>query len=205
LRATPTQLLAQVPSSAVTGPVTITTNSQTSNGVAFTVTTPAGPPPTVSGITPNLGSVQGGTLVTIIGSNFVTGTTVFFGSKLGTPVTVLDSTKMQAFVPPGVVGPVDVVVSNANGDAFVPAGFTYVVGAPFSILSISPTPGLINIARNVPISVSFGRPVDRATVTPSTMALTLGGTPVAGVFTFEFNIPRQLLTAADRFFGGMLT
>ena len=188
LRATPTQLLAQVPAGAATGPVTVTTNSLTSNGVAFTVTTPAGPPPTVTLLSPIVGTSSGGTKVTFTGTNFVAGTTALFGTGAGLLPTTLSPTQLTAIAPfsrtPGLV---DVVVTNANGDAFLPAAFTYVAGPNQSISAITPTPGLINIPRNVPVTVSFARPVDRATITTASFALTQGATPVAGTFTFEFN------------------
>jgi large repetitive protein len=187
LRATPTQLLTQVPAGATTGPVTVTANGLTSSGAPFTVTTPAGPPPTVTALSPTAGTSSGGTKVTFTGTNFVTGTTALFGTGAGLQPTILSPTQMTAIAPftraPGVV---DVVVTNANGDAFVPAAFTYVAGPNQSINAITPTPGLIGTPRNAPVTVSFARPVDRATITTSTFSLSQGATPVAGTFGFEF-------------------
>ena len=190
LRATPTQLLTQVPAGAAAGAVnlSVTVGGLTSNAAAFTVTTPAGPPPTVTALSPTVGTSSGGTKVTFTGTNFVAGTTALFGTGAGQLPTILSPTQMTSIAPfsrsPGVV---DVVATNANGDAFLPAAFTYLAGPNQSINAITPTPGLINIPRNAPVTVSFTRPVDRATMTTSSFALTQSGTPVAGVFTFEFN------------------
>jgi hypothetical protein len=79
-----------------------------------------------------------------------------------------------------------VVVTNLNGDAVAQNGYTYLSGAPQKIGFITPTMGLINISRNVPVTVSFSRPVDRTSITTSTFAFTQGATPVAGTFSFEF-------------------
>lgn len=47
--------------------------------------------------------------------------------------------------------------------------------------------GLINVPRNTPVTVSFSRPVDRTTITTSTVAFTQGAPPVAGTSIFEFS------------------
>ena len=190
LRATPTQLLTQVPAGAATGLVTVTVNSLTSNGAAFTVTTPAGPPPTVTSFTPTVGTTSGGMQVNVTGTNIVTGTTALFGTTSGQLPTVVSPTQLTVTTPftrsPGLV---DVVVTNANGDVFLPNAFTYLSGPTQKILTITPTPGLIGIPRNAPVTVSFARPVDRATITSSTFGLSQGGTPVLGPLPLNSAIP----------------
>lgn len=185
LSATATTLTTQVPSGATTGPVTVTVGGLTSNGVNFTVAA-AGPPPTLTTVSPNVGSVQGGQQTTLTGTNFVAGTTVKIGNKLASVLTLVSATTMIVQVPASVPGPADVVVTNLNGDAVAQNGYTYLSGAPQKIGFITPTMGLINISRNVPVTVSFSRPVDRTSITTSTFAFTQGATPVAGTFIFEF-------------------
>jgi len=185
LSATATTLTTQVPAGATTGPVTVTIGGLTSNGVNFTVAN-AGPPPTLTTVSPNVGSVQGGQQTTLTGTGFVTGTTVKIGNKPASVLTLVSATTMIVQVPASVVGPADVVVTNTNGDAVVQNGYTYLAGAPQKIGAITPTMGLINIPRNVPVTVSFSRPVNRTTITTSNFAFTQGATPVAGTFGFAF-------------------
>ncbi|MEQ1794754.1 MAG: Ig-like domain-containing protein [Nitrospira sp.] len=185
LSATATSLTAQVPAGATTGPVTVTVGSLTSNGLTFTVAN-AGPPPTLTAVAPNIGSVQGGQQTTLTGTNFVAGTTVKIANKPAAVLTLLSATSMIVQMPASVPGPADVVVTNTNGDALLQNGYTYLSGAPQKIGTITPTMGLINIPRNVPVTVSFSRPVDRASITTATVAFTQGVTPVAGTFSFDF-------------------
>ncbi|MEK7414838.1 MAG: Ig-like domain-containing protein, partial [Planctomycetota bacterium] len=137
-------------------------------------------------VSPNVGSVQGGQQTTLTGTNFVAGTTVKIGNKLASVLTLVSATTMIVQVPASVPGPADVVVTNLNGDAVAQNGYTYLSGAPQKIGFITPTMGLINISRNVPVTVSFSRPVDRTSMTTSTFAFTQGATAVAGTFIFEF-------------------
>jgi hypothetical protein len=152
----------------------------------------------VTTLSPTAGTSSGGTKVTFTGTNFVGGTTALFGTGAGLQPTILSPTQMTVVAPftrnPGIV---DVVVTNANGDAFMPAVFTYVAGLNQSIKTITPTPGLITIPRNVPVTVSFTRPVDRTTITVASFALTVGGTPVAGTFSFEFDDTVVLFTPSS--------
>ena len=92
-------------------------------------------PLTVAGITPGTGPFRGGNVVTITGTNFVAGTTtVRFGYNQSPSVVVLNSTTLQATVPPapsaafnklrpiGVT--VDVVVQNPGSDT-LPGAYVY--------------------------------------------------------------------------------
>ncbi len=186
LSATATSLTTQVPSGATTGPVTVTVGGLTSSGVTFTVAN-VGPPPTLTSVFPNAGSVQGGQHTTVTGTGFVAGTTVKIGNKPASVLTLVSATSMIVQVPASVPGPADVVVTNPNGDAIIQNGYTYLSGAPQKIGAITPTMGLINTPRNVPVTVSFSRPVDRTTITTTTFAFTQGATPVAGAFSFDFS------------------
>lgn len=186
LSGTSTSLTTQVPSGATTGPVTVTVGGLASNGVIFTVAN-AGPPPTLTSLFPNAGSVQGGQQTTLTGTGFISGTTVKIGNKPASVLTLVSVTSMIVQVPASVPGPADVVVTNPNGDAIVQNGYTYLSGAPQKIGTITPTMGLINTPRNVPVTVSFSRPVDRTNITTTTFAFTQGAVPVAGTFSFDFS------------------
>ena len=185
LSATATSLTTQVPSGATTGPVTVTVGGLVSNGVIFTVAN-AGPPPTLTSLFPNVGSVQGGQRTTLTGTGFIAGTTVKIRNKPASVLTLVSPTSMIVQVPASVVGPADVVVSNTNGDALIQNGYTYLAGPSQKLGTITPTMGLINIPRNVPVTVSFSRPVDRATITTANVGFTQGATPVAGTYSYDF-------------------
>ena len=53
-------------------------------------TTPTNPAPTVASITPNTGTSNGGTAITITGTGFLTGVTVSFGGTPATGVTLAE-------------------------------------------------------------------------------------------------------------------
>jgi len=84
--------------------------------------------PQVNSITPNLGSVNGGTAVVISGLNFKAqgaGTpTVKFGSASATSVTVVDDKTLSAVSPAGT-GTVPVTVVTGNGTSNSDVTFTY--------------------------------------------------------------------------------
>lgn len=94
--------------------------------VPFVYVAPAASPLRLNVVVPNTGPPQGGTSVTISGSNFVSGLTVTIG---GSPATVTSRgiNSIQATVPAGNVGTAeDIVVTNPNGQsATLKAAFTY--------------------------------------------------------------------------------
>jgi len=72
--------------------------------------------PTVSKVTPVVGSTKGGTKVTIRGHNFVGKVWVSFGGKRGTDLRVLSSSEITVTVPPGS-GTVHVLVFALGGSS----------------------------------------------------------------------------------------
>ena len=109
--------------------VTVTTGGGTSaTGAAdkFTYTTPSGNLPTVTSLNVTTGSLAGGTSVTIVGTNFVSGATVDFGYALATNVNVVSATSITCTSPAGT-GTVDVRVNTAGGTSAVATAdkFTY--------------------------------------------------------------------------------
>jgi hypothetical protein len=89
---------------------------------AYTYTNPA---PTVSSISPTGGSVGGGTVVTISGTNFVSGATVSIGGNPATGVSTT-GTMITATAPAHTSGIVDVKVQNPDGLSVTKtASFTY--------------------------------------------------------------------------------
>jgi hypothetical protein len=84
-------------------------------------------PPSVAGVDPNTGPVDGGTAVTITGSGFTNAVEVDFGGVAAYFVVDDDST-IEAFSPTGSVGTVDVTVTTSDGTTSAVTaddGFTY--------------------------------------------------------------------------------
>ena len=187
ITATSTSILTTVPFGATSGLVTVTVNGLTSNGVNFTVLSSQSPP-VITSITPNVGSVEGGSFVTIAGSGFTSDTKVYIGGNYPPDLRIIDSNTILIKTPPGSEGPADVLVTNINGDAFLPGGFTYLPGPNESILQVNPPLGYDNTPINTKISVLFTRPIDRTTVTGSSFTVLDNETnaPVPGEITFEF-------------------
>jgi IPT/TIG domain/FG-GAP repeat len=73
------------------------------------------PPPTVSGVTPGRGPPQGGTAVTIKGTNFTAATAVSFGSTSAASFVVRSATVIDAVSPPAPEGTVEVTVTTPAG------------------------------------------------------------------------------------------
>src|SRR5712691_9483632 len=172
--ATPTVITTAVPLGATTGPVTVTVGGLTSNGLVFTVT-PAAAPPTIASISPLLGSLRGGTPVTIAGSGFTPDTRVLIGGAQTATTLIQDANTIRATTPPGSTGSADVLVTSANGDALLPKGFTYI---GLSVTGVNPVLGAQGIGVNAPIQVQFSEPVAPNSVNALSVLLSVGGATV---------------------------
>ncbi|EEF63049.1 IPT/TIG domain-containing protein [Pedosphaera parvula] len=87
--------------------------------------------PVITGVAPGTGLTNGGTLVTITGSNFLAGLTVKFGTNAGNGISLTDSTNITVNTPVGAPGAVNVVVENPGAlSATNVNGFTYVLPTP---------------------------------------------------------------------------
>src|SRR6185369_11114218 len=109
-----TSITATTPAHAAGAVNVVVTNSDTqsgtlSNGYTYTVANPA---PTVTSISPNAGTANGGTAVTLTGTGFLAGATVSLGGTTATGVTVVNSTTITATTPAHAAGTVNVVVTN---------------------------------------------------------------------------------------------
>ncbi|MEW6127530.1 MAG: IPT/TIG domain-containing protein [Acidobacteriota bacterium] len=97
----------------------------------FTYNAPPAPAPTITGISPNTGTVAGGLTVTISGTGFVSGATASFGGTPATNVNVVSATSITATTPAHTAGAVDVTVTNPdNQSATLTNGFTYTGSSP---------------------------------------------------------------------------
>jgi Glycosyl hydrolases family 16/IPT/TIG domain len=73
------------------------------------------PAPKVSAISPNSGTANGGSAVTITGTGFQSGAAVTIGGTAATSVTVVSSTSITAKTPAHAAGAADVAVKNTDG------------------------------------------------------------------------------------------
>ncbi|MGI6740844.1 MAG: S8 family serine peptidase [Brevefilum sp.] len=82
--------------------------------------------PVVTMVTPNAGSSEGGTPVTLSGSNFKAGATVTFGGMAASNVNVVSSNQITCITPANIPATVDVRVTNPDGQHGVLLnGFTF--------------------------------------------------------------------------------
>ena len=148
-----TTLTAVTPAhSAGVQTVAVTTSGGTgtlASGFTYVV---ASPPPTLVSLAPSSGSILGGTVVTLSGSGFLSGTTtVTFGGVAASSVNVYDTATLTAVSPARSAGAVTVAVTTAGGTATLAAAFTYQNPTP-TITGISPGSGPANVSTPVTIA-----------------------------------------------------
>ena len=136
-----TQIVASVPNGAVAGTISVTT-------AAGTGTSSASFKPTlsVSGLSPTSGPY--GTVVTITGIGFTTGSAVKFNGIAATAVTFVSATQLKATVPPTATsGRVTITNATAPAGAVVSAAlYTVTPHVAPTITSFTPTSGIIGSA-----------------------------------------------------------
>lgn len=89
----------------------------------FTYRAPA--PVAITSVSPASGPTAGGTVLTISGRGFGSGTSVQVGVLAATGVTVIDANTLTAVTPPGVPGGADVIVRGSGVEARLDNGFDY--------------------------------------------------------------------------------
>ncbi|MDQ3264134.1 MAG: IPT/TIG domain-containing protein [Myxococcota bacterium] len=138
-----TSLSAEAPPQA-TGTVDVTVTNPDSESATLSqgYLYLAAPAPTLSAITPDSGSTNGGTLVTINGANFVDGVTVRFDGVEATAVVFGSDSSITATTPVHAAFAVEVVVTNPDGQqASLSSGFTYLAPPAPSLTSVTPAVG----------------------------------------------------------------
>lgn len=123
-----THVAATAPPAGANGTVdvTVTTGAGSSATSSADQYTYVGPP-TVTGVSPNVGPLSGGRTVTITGTKFGAGATVRVGGTSATSVIVHSATKLSARVPAHAAGTVDVRVTTTHGTSAAATAdhFTY--------------------------------------------------------------------------------
>jgi hypothetical protein len=109
-------------------------------------------PPTLTSITPDEGTEDGGTAVTLEGTDFVTGATVTIGGASATSVTFVDSTEITAVTPAGTVGARNVTVTNPSTQfSTLVNGYTYLSDDPVVTIS-EPAGSSVSCSVGAPLS-----------------------------------------------------
>jgi hypothetical protein len=109
-------------------------------------------PPTITSVSPTIGSNVGGDAITITGTGFYGTPTVTLGGTVATSVNVVNANTITAVTPAHITGQVNVVVTNPDTQAAtLTNGFTYIEPAP-TVSSISPNNGPVAGGTNVTIS-----------------------------------------------------
>ncbi|MBP2017026.1 uncharacterized protein YegL [Symbiobacterium terraclitae] len=143
----------RTPAGAAPGPVDVrAVNPDGSEAIlpaGYTYDAPPPPPdPTVTSISPGEGEASGGTLVTISGSDFEQGLTVWFGGAEATVVNYYGPDRIRVRTPgSSVYGPVDVRIANpSGGETTVVGGFTYLEPPP------PPVPELYSLSPDIGVT-----------------------------------------------------
>jgi hypothetical protein len=101
------------------------------------------PRPSVSSVSPAAGPVQFGTVATVRGSDFTSGTSVLFGSMRGTSVKVVSVSKLTVIAPAESASTVNVRVATPGGTSAVSADDRYSYDAVPVVTLVSPSAGTI--------------------------------------------------------------
>lgn len=139
----------------------------------YRASTPVPPQgPVVSGLSPDAGPTDGGTVVTISGTRFSGTTAISFGDTPATAFTVQSDTTIEVTSPPHAAGPVGVTVQTPAGTS-APVTYTYETSpAPPVVTLVAPPTGTMDGGTAVTIT---GSGFTGAT------SVTFGGTPATAV------------------------
>lgn len=88
------------------------------------------PAPTVTAASPNIGSTQGGTNITLTGTDFTGTTGVTIGGVAATNVVVVSATSITLTTPAGSAGVGSVLVTNSSGTNGANSLFFYIAATP---------------------------------------------------------------------------
>jgi hypothetical protein len=150
-----TMLTVTVP--AGSGTVSVTVSDADGQSASLPSSYTYSTAPTITSVSPPAGSSQGGTTITVTGTNFVNGPNLLVqvGVNNATSTTFVSSTQVTA-VTPASVNPANdstvgvTVISGDSQQAFLASSYSYHV--PPSITSVTPNSGAIGGGTNVTIT-----------------------------------------------------
>jgi hypothetical protein len=161
--------------------IRVTTPAGTAGVKTVTVTTPGGTTsveagftyrvaPSITSIAPSAGPTNGGTAVTIVGTDLAGTTSVSFGGTAAASINVVDSNTVIAVTPKAAAGVKSVSLTTPGGTANLPNAFTY-FDVP-TISAVTPGSGSMNGGNSITIT---------GTNLTATSAVAIGGAPATGV------------------------
>ena len=178
-----TQILCTTPAKTAGSYDVVVTNPNSqsaTSSLGFTYN----PAPTISSITPNNGSTNGGTSVTLAGTGFLQGATVTIGGNNCSNISVASGTSLTCVTPAGSTGTVSTVVTNPDGQTFSLANsYTYALPSADPVLS-----QVMASAANAPADIS------NSTVTVIAIPRDSGGVPLGTGQTVELTISSANVT-----------
>jgi hypothetical protein len=137
-----TTIVFATPSCGTAGPAAIQVKNPDGGTATAAAAYTFSAPPAITSVSPNSGTVNGGTVITISGTGFQSGSTVLLDATAGTDVVVVDATTIVATTPAHAAGQVGVQVTNPDGGKVIAANaFTYTVVSTPDILTVTPSQG----------------------------------------------------------------
>ncbi|MEP7339673.1 MAG: M36 family metallopeptidase [Acidobacteriota bacterium] len=95
--------------------------------------------PVIGSLYPSFGSIRGGTVVTLVGSNFTPETAVSFGAARGA-ATYINANTLRVVTPAATaLGASDVNVANGTAQTRLTGGFNYIDPTPPTVGSVTPS------------------------------------------------------------------
>lgn len=169
---TSTSIVCTTPTGGGAGPASVQVTTPGGTNAANSLYTYVLTPPTVASVSPSSGTSDGGTTVTITGTNFSAVSSVTFRGVAATDVTVLSSTSLTCTIPAvGAAGSASVLVTTPSGTNAANNLFTYVPPLP-TVSLVSPNSGSTLGGTLVTIT---------GTNLSTTGGVTIGGVPAANV------------------------
>lgn len=154
---------------------------------ASTAVTPSASTPTVTSVTPNSSSVNGGVLVTLTGTNFTGATSVTFGGTAGTSLTVVNDTTITVLTPARSSGIAVIVVTTGSGADSSGVTITFVAERRINSTEIQEQRNK-DLAQR--ITVEIPKSLDKETGTSNNRAIINGISNQSNIYVPPVEIPK---------------
>jgi formylglycine-generating enzyme required for sulfatase activity len=160
--------------------------------------------PAITSVLPASGSTDGGTLITITGTNLTGTSSVTIGGAAATSVSVVNATTVTAVTPAGTAGAKTVSLTTPGGTANLTNGFTYTT-VWYTVLEQNPDPAIVTSAtlRNAITATGYpwrvrdnGTNIEMVLIPPGTFNMGCTASNQYGCGTDESPVHSVTLTGA---------